>query len=445
MDTTYSHTIRALLCPHCGAPLSAPAAGAQISCRYCGVALAIAARDERPLQPAPSAPLPERERLARLRAQVGRPLAPPPLVAELLHEGTLAPWKHQEAAALWQSTRAELASGPRPEAAERLFFLTILLFSAERDPARKRALIETALDLLTLPRHRQALRCMLARNAALAGDVEAARAWLAPCDARSDDLASDTELRFACAYLATAERRWDEVLAAIGERPHDVPLGASAASVCAVLRANAHERRGAVDVAAEQLSAELRAGLEAPRRVEAILEANGALDLCPQSFPRARAASAQKAAADPAQTTLLVLGGVFLALGVPLLAVGVVMLVVLAAGGADRITAEPILIPMGGVLTIVGGAYLRRALLTRRLRLHGIAAQAEILRVDMTRASIDDMPVQRLRLRVTLPGRDPYEAEVKHALRAIDLGRVASGRSIGVRVDPKDHRRVVVA
>ncbi|AUX19792.1 uncharacterized protein SOCEGT47_002450 [Sorangium cellulosum] len=388
MDTTYSHTIRALLCPHCGAPLSAPTAGARISCRYCRVELAIGARDERPLQHAPSAPLPEPERLARLRAQVGRPLAPPPLVAELLHEGTLAPWKHQEAAALWQSTRAELASGPRPEAAERLFFLTLLLFSAERDPARKRALLETALDLLTLPRHRQALRCMLARNAVLAGDLVAARAWLAPCDARSDDLASDTEHRFALAYVATAERRWDAVLAAIGARPHDVPLAASAATVCAVLRANAHERQGAVATAAEQLSAELRAGLEAPRRIEAILEANRALDLCPQSLSRARAAATAATRADPAQTTLFVLGAVFLTLGLPLLAAGAAMLVLLATGGADRITAEPIVLPMGGILTILGGAHLRRALLTRRLRLHGIEAQAEILRVEMTRAQI---------------------------------------------------------
>ena len=85
-------------------------------------------RDERPVFAAHAAPpLSEPERLARLRAQDGRPMLPPSSLLPLMPNGQLEAWKVNEAIAIWQNTRRELRTSTNFEAAERLLFLTIVL------------------------------------------------------------------------------------------------------------------------------------------------------------------------------------------------------------------------------------------------------------------------------------------------------------------------------
>ena len=77
--TTFSFQMRVLLCERCGAPIDVALAGGVTPCKYCGAQLMIAGRDERAIfQPGASpAPLPEPERLNRLRQQDNQPLLPP--------------------------------------------------------------------------------------------------------------------------------------------------------------------------------------------------------------------------------------------------------------------------------------------------------------------------------------------------------------------------------
>jgi hypothetical protein len=160
VDHTFSHQRRVLLCEHCGAPFEALPAGGSVQCRYCNTYSAVTQRDERPIFAAlpAHAALPEPERLARLRAQDGRPMLPPPSLQPLMPNGHLEAWKVGEAVSVWQSTRRELRTSTDFEAAERLLFLTIVLsqyFFEQGDRERQRALFESALEAFSLPRHRQ--------------------------------------------------------------------------------------------------------------------------------------------------------------------------------------------------------------------------------------------------------------------------------------------------
>src|SRR5262249_50734103 len=149
VKTTFSTQVRILLCSNCGAPLEASIAGGQTACRYCSAMNQLAGRDDRFLAGAQQqAPIPEPERIARLRSQDGRPLLPPASIASLVPNGQLPAWKVQEALAVWQSTRQELRGSANYEAAERLLFLTMVLsnhFSEQNDTLRQRAMFESAL------------------------------------------------------------------------------------------------------------------------------------------------------------------------------------------------------------------------------------------------------------------------------------------------------------
>ena len=103
-----------------------------------------------------------------------------------------------EALSLWRSTCRELSSSEDYAGGELLYHLTVILsdhFSGIEVHMKERALYESALDVLTLPRDRQIMRGLLARKAARAGYKEAARKWLAPCDPRSLDLETDSTYR----------------------------------------------------------------------------------------------------------------------------------------------------------------------------------------------------------------------------------------------------------
>lgn len=164
------------------------------------------------------------------------------------HPGGVLLAQHVDQAMVeWRQARAELADSGQMPAAERLFHLTRLPcdhLASMRDEMRFRALLETALELLTSPRHRQVLRGTLACSAARVGDLAAADAWLSGCNPKSDDIHVDTAWRFAAAYVRTVRKDWKGVLQALGSRLGDVPLAEGEVEACALLRANAIEQLG---------------------------------------------------------------------------------------------------------------------------------------------------------------------------------------------------------
>jgi hypothetical protein len=468
--TQYTADIRILLCDNCGAPLEAPLSGGAIPCGYCRVPNVVAVRDERPTlgMPAAPAPIDEQERLRRLRAQDGRPMIPPLSLLPLMSGGSLDPSRVQEAFMLYQATRKEVKATSSPDAAERLYFLTILLsnyLGQQGDEARRRALLETALDTLYLPRHKQVIRAQLAMAAAREGDFAAAERWLAPCDARSDDLDSDSAYRCARAYIDTARGDFRAVLAVLGNAEEQIPIADARDPMATVLRANALERLGHLDAAIAALRTRMRLeGATGRGAIESFVQLHPHLGLCPQSLPAARQAHAAHAAKVAAQGAgggtgplMTVIGAGLLVLGVGLALAPLVSeirsaistsggLRFEALGGAVGTGIGMAIGPCigGTIMLLFGGALWRSAREAAYIRLRGIPARGVIRGMERTGTKINDVPVMRVLVTVTRDGQAPYDASLKQLMPAHLQAQLRPGTEVALRVHPNNPAKIIL-
>lgn len=452
-NTLFSPTAHVVLCQSCGAPIEAAIVGGIVACRFCNAQNRIAARSETAVSATRGPQLPEPERLARLRAQDGRPLLPPQSLASLMPDAEIPVWKMQEALAVWQSTRRELATTNNYEAAERLLFLTMGLanrYSEQNDLVRQRAMFESALDVFTLPRHRQTMRCYLARAAAKMGDLPGAEAWIAPCDAFSDDLGSDSEFRFSRALIDTFSGNFQRVLEVLGAQAEAVPIQDAMDDVCTAFRANALEKMGYLAAAVEQLKYRMTKGPRERAMLTKIMEVYRPWGLCAQSFPHADNAHSAVAAGQAAQmgggmiaNILIPLGGLFVLIAAGCL---VGMIIAVASGEWEWLVGPGIcLLTMGplGAGFLFGGFKAREAAKrAEHLRLHGIRARGRVQSATPTGLSVNDVPQVQVQVLVELPGRAPFVASTKMMLSNPQM--LAPGAQVAVRVDPSDPTNVLV-
>jgi hypothetical protein len=287
--TVFSREMRLLLCPQCGAPIEGAIEGGALSCRYCGASSPLRPRDESREAAKAAAPpaMSEAERFQRLREQHVPPPVPPPSLAYLCIDGWLPPANVPQGFAEFQSARQELAAGGAFGAAERLFFLAMVLYehlAFEHKDAEVRALLETARDVLSDPVHRQVIHGMLARNAARAGDPAAAEGWLHLMDPRSTHLHMETAYVLSRAYVSTREGDFASVLRTLGSRVGDVPLAENYDLLCGLLRANALERTGNEPTAVQQLGQVAAAHPSGIGWLQRMAAGNSELGLCPQSL-----------------------------------------------------------------------------------------------------------------------------------------------------------------
>ncbi|MCA9604196.1 MAG: hypothetical protein KC619_01290 [Myxococcales bacterium] len=294
--TVYSYTLRILTCAQCGAPLEASAAGGTFTCQYCGASSSFARRDESAdlsaAKAGEAAQISEQERYARLRQQDRQPAPLPDGIAALLVDGHLPPERVPQAEAEWRDVRSQMAISPSFPICERFFHLTVLL-APHFDERRRRAALETAVELLPDAGHRHVLRCMLAREAAKAGDTAAAEAWLAPVNPRPTDLEQDTAHRLAAATLATFRRDHRRVAELLGFRREDVPLENRSEVACWILRLDALEHLGREGDAIAEMSDLVRQwGVE---RMRHAIAQHRPLELCARSFGEASRRAAGEA------------------------------------------------------------------------------------------------------------------------------------------------------
>jgi len=293
MEGAFSHEIRVIACDRCGAPVQAFPAAGSFKCEYCNSVNHLQVRTEQPTASS-QAPIDEAERLRRLRSQDGRGLQAPPDLLYLLPDGMIADHTVQLAGSTWQAIRKELRNNPSNfGVAERLVFLTMVLstyYQVKGDLLRQRAMLESALEVLASPRHKQMMRGDLSRCACRSGDRRSAEEWLAPCDPRSDDLETDTAYRYSRACIDTAATNYQGVLATLGSSSSDVPIMANFVHVCALLRANAWEKLGDVSRATDLL-AQLMAGGDSHlwAAVEKLLQLFSNWGVCTTSYPQVRA------------------------------------------------------------------------------------------------------------------------------------------------------------
>lgn len=458
MDTTFSHELRVVACDRCGAPLDASVGGGSFTCRFCHAHNQLAVRDEALMAPQRS-PIPEHERVRRLRMQDGKPLLPPPSIQHLMPDGQLADWKVDEAVAVWNGTRQELrAARGNYEAAERLVFLTMVLsqhFQLKGDRRRQRSLLEGALDVVSLPRHRQIMRGYLCRAAVRAGDIQAAEAWLAPCDTGSDDLETDSAYRFSRAFVDTARGDFARVLQVLGQGPNDVPIEDAADEVCAVFRANAWEKLGRTDQAVMLLRQTLaRGGGKGRMVVQRVIQLYGEWHLCAASYPQAASGHAHVAAGVAARRASGGIHVVFVPLGFLMFFGGLVALAVVGMSAAGVLDVDEHawggLGAMGGTFFVTGLIFLGIGLAMKKsaeraawLRIHGLSGTGQVQSVSPTGLSINNVPQMEFTLVVELAGRAPYTARTK-ALMSGMAAAMAPGARVPVRVDPRQPQEILI-
>ena len=469
METIFRYNARFLMCQNCGAPMEVATAGGAGQCEYCSAQYQLVSRKEEPVEPAAAArQVDEGQRLVMLRQQDGTPMVPPPGVQSLLQNGALPEWKVQEATAVWQNTRRQLESTNDFQAAESLLYLTILLsnhYADKQQRLQQRAMFESALEVFTLPRHRQMMRGALARYAALEGDLEAAERWLAPCNPRSEDLQSDTAYRISRATIDTARGDFNAVIQALGNDLQQVPIMDAMEAIAVLLRAHAWERLGQPAAAAQQLKQYMGAGgaggREAMAKVLAAFAQSG-WQMAPQAYQAASASytvAAGNAAAAGAGATA---GKVFYWVGLFNLVLGIVIGVAAVVFVVLALTAYPLLVAgipgvalggaisaftmilIGAVFFMIGRAMARSGETAKRLRTEGLQAQGQIVSLQPTGMSVNNVPQVAITVSVQLPGRPPYQASAKMLLQPMAMAQLTPGQTVPLRVDPRDPQEVLI-
>lgn len=455
-SAAFAFDARYSLCTRCGVVLPVPVEGGALICGSCQQPQAFNPREVRPVhQLAPHPVTPEAQRIQALRVQDGRPFLPPPGLQSLVVNGDIADWKVQEGFAAWQSSRQELAATGSFDAAERLLFLTMFLPQSgpEMTPIQKRAFHEAAVDVMTIARHRQLILGQMARLSARDGDVRSAEAWLSLCDPQPDEIDMDSTYRASRALIDTIQQRWQNVIHVLGSGPDDIPIADFMDTYCGVLRANAWEKMGRIDVAVQLLDKELSRGAST---VEGMLKK---FPICEQSYAQALAQHEQASAEKVAAVSGGNIGGVLMMVGVMQLLISAGLLIsgalnflglveVFGSSGDFESLAGP---GLAGVITGVVGLGLgvagfrarQRAARARHIRLHGIAALAQVTNCSQTGTRINGVPQWDIHLMVNLPGQAPYQASTRLVMTDAAIANM-QGRTVKVRVDPKNPAEVVL-
>lgn len=311
VSTVFAFDARVLVCPQCGAPVHVSAVGGSFTCQYCRNSIAV---QPRPRPAAPGQAITEDQRIYELARQMGAYADDrqnwPPDFAEVARGG-VTDENMAHVLAMWQSYCDRARAGD-PVAGQFAVMLTAPLsnyLSLHGQEERKRALFESTLEVLPSPAHQEVMRCRLSRAALKAGEVDAARAWLASCDPAPLDLEADSDYRVSAAYVATFDHDFGRVLALLGRTHGSIPVAVSSRLLVAMLRANALEKSGSLGEAVATLLdfAAHSEGHLAERSYAAAMKANSWLDLCSQSAPRAIAqlqgGQAVAAPAAPSQET----------------------------------------------------------------------------------------------------------------------------------------------
>ncbi|MBX3270510.1 MAG: hypothetical protein KF729_09630 [Sandaracinaceae bacterium] len=464
--THFTTEIRVLLCDGCGAPIEAAPQGGQVQCAYCRAQNTVRLRPRASALAPPRMPIADADRWRLLRMQDGKPLVAPPALASLIDGTGLHPAKVEEAFHIYQQTKREVEATHSPEAAERLYFLTLVIdthLAIAQDFSRRRAVLETSLDTLTLPRHQQVVRCLLATAAAKEGDLASAEQWIAPCDPMSQDLEADTAWRCARVFLDTLRGDFRAVLHVLGTVDDQVPIADAWDPTAAVFRANALERVGDLEGAVTALRARLARESHGGRvTMQRIIDGHPQLQLCAQSWPLASAGHTQVAAREASNAADGGIGAVFFWLGIVLVVGGVIVplgialavalpgllrgegLAELVLGGGIAGTVVVSVAPLGLIFGGIGYFLRRNAKQAAWLRINGTPAQATVRDFGPTGTVINGVPLVRVTVEVRHPQHGPYVASFRQLMSASVAPHLRHGATVAVRVHPEDPQKIML-
>ena len=431
---------RFYFCPGCSTGQSGASNGGSTTCPHCGAAWSLPPRaaasgDPRLIGVSDNSPA----RLQMLHMQDGTTRGLSPSLAAVLGSASLQAGREQEAIAIWQSLRARSTQGD-VAASEDLSMLTLMLSQhppIEAVPNLVAALNESACDAAVLPRHRSQALGMLAREAARTGDLEAAHRYLSSMAPNPPELEADSQLRLSSAVVATVMQDPQRVLAALGPRRGVVPVAEMMDAMATVLRANAYEQSGALAVAQEVLGE-----LPSPRVLDQVRAGFPRHKLCEKSgasYAAAAAKSSAQAASLGASWIGVLLGGILVATGVIVLALGVA-LATFSQGPSGLLDPGFLGCGVPGLALSLGGAVvIWRAVQAGRhaawLSTNGLSLEARVTSAEATGTAVNDVPQYRLSLQVAGP-KGSYAASVTRLMREHQIAALL-GSTVRVRANPE--------
>ncbi|MFN8133513.1 MAG: SHOCT domain-containing protein [Solirubrobacteraceae bacterium] len=82
---------------------------------------------------------------------------------------------------------------------------------------------------------------------------------------------------------------------------------------------------------------------------------------------------------------------------------------------------------------------------SQRLQASGVDGTATVVSVADTGGSLNDHPIARLELDVTLPGQAPYRTTIEQAIPRLQAGQIVPGAVVAVKADPQNPQAVALA
>lgn len=98
-----------------------------------------------------------------------------------------------------------------------------------------------------------------------------------------------------------------------------------------------------------------------------------------------------------------------------------------------------IFLPFFLIIPMIIGWYRNQQLL-----INGEAAEAKILKIWETGATVNEQPQVGLLLEVYAPNRPVYQAEAKRVVSILNIPRIQVGSTVEVRFDPQNPARIAV-
>jgi LSD1 subclass zinc finger protein len=263
MTASYSgFDVRLLMCRSCGASLDVPMGGGSIKCEYCSAVSVISARpiEHKALVAPDPADVAERDRLALLRAQAKQyddskdrySLDNQPAGYEDVDGFDVSEATAKKLEQGFREALIRYEAAPSAESERLVFWLAeraANLFSMTKQSLRKRAVVETAAEVLEDAGYRQFMFLRLAGLARGDDDLESASQWMAQCDAKSSTLAVDSNYRTDLGLLYICQDDYRNALATVGEATDEIPFNPSHRPMAFLIRASAFEGMGRNDAA----------------------------------------------------------------------------------------------------------------------------------------------------------------------------------------------------
>jgi hypothetical protein len=113
-------------------------------------------------------------------------------------------------------------------------------------------------------------------------------------------------------------------------------------------------------------------------------------------------------------------------------------------GGSGMVLTGVILGAVGVILLLFGIGSMRKASASKRIDETGLAGTGQVVGLTQTGMYLNNNPQIGMQLMVSVPGRNPYQVEVRQFVPLMLLGSIQVGSTLPVKVDQQNPSKVVI-